>query len=109
MASWAVPHDWIAGDLASTSSASRVVDMNQQVYGNLDWLGSTHDHAGGTRGNDQVGPVMYMDLVSDGTGATGITATVQRMWSSGTAGTTIWVGNGTTSSFTAANSTHSHS
>ena len=62
MASWAAPHRWSAGDLAATASASGTVNMNQQVYGNMDWLGTTHHHSGGTDGNDQLGPVAWADL-----------------------------------------------
>ena len=82
--------------------------MNNQVYGNMDWIGTTHDHSGGTHGAGTIGPLIYFDLVTGGNGASGISATAQRMWTAGTSGTTIWVANGTTSSFVAANTTHSH-
>lgn len=108
MASWQVLHGWKAGDLAATVSAVGTVDMNKQVQGNIEWLGTTHDHSGGTRGNSQVGPVIYIDLLDDGTGSAGISATAQRMWTTGGAGTSIWVANGTTSSFEVVNATHSH-
>lgn len=108
MASWEQPHDWSAGELASTASASGTVNMNNQIYGNMNWLGTTHDHTGGTKGASTLGPVAYVDFIADGRGASGISPTAQRMWVAGTAGTTIFIANGTTSSFAAVNTTHSH-
>jgi hypothetical protein len=108
MASWAEPINWKAGDLASTLSASGTIDMNQQIYGNMNWLGTTHDHSGGTRGNSTLGLIQYLDFIADGTGASAISPTAQRMWTAGTSGTSMWVANGTTSSFVAVNTTHSH-
>lgn len=104
MASWAAPHDWRAGELAATSLASGTVNMNQQLYGNMDWLGTTHDHSGGTRGNNKVGPVIYFDLMDQGLPATP-GSTASRMFASGT---NVSLSIGGTSTFAIVNSTHSH-
>jgi hypothetical protein len=104
MASWAEPHDWIAGDLAATASANGTVDMNQQVYGNMLWLGTTHDHAGGTRGNNQVGPVSYVAFIDKGAAAVA-TATAQRLYYVGTA---FKYNAGATGTYILTNSTHTH-
>tara|TARA_R110000751_G_scaffold134113_3_gene236541 strand:+ start:608 stop:949 length:342 start_codon:yes stop_codon:yes gene_type:complete len=62
MASWEVPHDWSAGNLAATSSASATANMNAQVRGNMDWLATSHHHSGGTDGNSGLGPVAFVDI-----------------------------------------------
>jgi hypothetical protein len=62
MASWAIPVDWSAGDMAANASASGTYNMNQQVQGNMEWLGTTHHHSGGTDGNSGLGPVSFVDI-----------------------------------------------
>ena len=62
MPSWAVPIEWRVGDMAATASSTSTMDMNQQVFGNMDWLGTTHSHSGGTDGNSSLGPVAWVDL-----------------------------------------------
>ena len=108
MSSWEAPHNWRSGELAATVTASGTINMNNQVYSNMDWLGTTHDHSGGTHGASTLGLVTWIDLIDDGTGDAGISATAQRMWTTGGAGTSIWAANGTTSSFEVVNATHSH-
>ncbi len=104
MASWAAPYDWKAGDLAATASASGTVDMNQQVYGNMEWLGSTHDHSGGTKGNNQVGPVIYIDHMDQNIPAQPGASTL-RLFATGT---TFGWHDGAAATYFAANSTHTH-
>lgn len=99
-----MPHDWRAGDLAAVASASGTVNMNNQVFGNMDWLGSTHDHSGGTRGNNKVGPVIWVDLMDQGLPVSP-GSTASRMFASGT---NVSVSIGGSNTYAIVSATHSH-
>jgi len=111
---WTTPHDWKVGEMAGAETVTGTVDMNAQIYGNMVWLGGGtvggHDHSGGTYGTAALGPVSYMDFVSDGVAATSGTSgtlggTVQRLYGSGTA---FYIWNGTAITYLIANGTHDH-
>ena len=87
MASWEAPHDWSAGHLAATASASGTVDMNNQVRGNMDHLGTTHHHSGGTDGNSQLGPVAWIDVNRAASPASAGAGTLRSWATSAVAGT----------------------
>jgi hypothetical protein len=87
MASWEVPHDWSAGNLAATSSASATANMNAQVRGNMDWLATTHHHSGGTDGTAGLGPASWVDMARGASPASAGAGTLRSWGTSAVAGT----------------------